>query len=304
MTPTHEQISDALNRLALDPLFERTDSLLALLRFLLQTTEAEPASIKEASVGVAFYNRKPTYNPRHDSIVRVNVKRLRERLAAYYEGPGAGERVRFEIPLGSYRATATCFALCSAEEAGAGADADRSGQEVADQNDSPTAIPFVPASSGRRGAGVPAVLLVLLLISAVAVLVYRGRAEARAQTQPSARLQAIPLTDGRGLEFEPATTRDGSRLAYVSRQNGSLDYRIFIRQYAPVESPATVLDTGGGDAFYPQWSPDGEQIAFLRCAEGPCEIATVPSRGGRCARCACCRTTSVLRITLTTSIAS
>jgi hypothetical protein len=92
----------ALQALEESSVFERSTGLLRLLRFLIVASENDPEAMKETYVGTAFYNRDATYDPRYDSIVRVNVMRLRQRLAEYYAGPGANDLVTIEIPRGSY----------------------------------------------------------------------------------------------------------------------------------------------------------------------------------------------------------
>jgi hypothetical protein len=99
MRPASERALQALEQSAV---FERCTGLLRLLRFLIDASEKDPEAMKETYVGTAFYNREATYDPRYDSIVRVNVMRLRQRLAEYYAGPGANDLVTIEIPRGSY----------------------------------------------------------------------------------------------------------------------------------------------------------------------------------------------------------
>ena len=295
MSPaTLEQTEDALIRLARASAFERTEGLLPLLRFLLSETQQDPSGLKEASVGVAFYKREPTYNPRHDSIVRTNVRRLRHRLAEYYLTEGISDPVWIEIPVGTYRATAilastekplaTQPSLESNESASASGlpRASSAADELAQQK-----MRAVPDTSHGRSTGIlqgqrwTYVLPFVVLVIAVGAFALRQqRASPNNASAPAPIPQPSPLTLGRGLEFQPATSRDGKHLAYVATLNGTEDYRIFLRPFARIDAAPTLLDTGKGDAFYPQWSPDGTQIAFLRCGDGPCEIATVPAAGG------------------------
>lgn len=73
------------------------------LRFLVeQTVAGEGQKLKEAVIGVEVFQRPPDYDPRIDPIVRVEARRLRKRLRDYYEGPGAGDPVRIELPKGTY----------------------------------------------------------------------------------------------------------------------------------------------------------------------------------------------------------
>jgi TolB-like protein len=48
------------------------------------------------------FDRPTDYDPRIDSIVRVEARRLRSKLAEYYEGPGAADPLVIRIEKGSY----------------------------------------------------------------------------------------------------------------------------------------------------------------------------------------------------------
>src|SRR5688572_2627328 len=73
----------------------------ALLRFLVERMLAgEP--LKEITVGAEGLGRGPKFDPRFDSIVRVEISRLRSRLALYYATEGASDAIRIIVPKGSY----------------------------------------------------------------------------------------------------------------------------------------------------------------------------------------------------------
>src|SRR5580704_3762383 len=75
-----------------------------LLRYLVeQTLEDRTDSLKESVIATEVFDRAPGYDPQIDSVVRVEVGRLRARLAEYYEKAGADAPVRIEIPRGAYR---------------------------------------------------------------------------------------------------------------------------------------------------------------------------------------------------------
>src|SRR5580658_8136381 len=77
-----------------------------LLRYLVeQTLEDRPESLKESVIATEVFDRAPGYDPRIDSVVRVEVGRLRARLTEYYEKAGVDATVRIEIPRGAYRPT-------------------------------------------------------------------------------------------------------------------------------------------------------------------------------------------------------
>jgi TolB-like protein/Tfp pilus assembly protein PilF len=75
-------------------------------RFLTHTTEAvlgnHPETLREAALGVAVFERGKSFDPKADNIVRVEARRLRQRLEDYYADEGALDEVIIELPTGSY----------------------------------------------------------------------------------------------------------------------------------------------------------------------------------------------------------
>src|SRR5829696_5413812 len=89
------QIADADVRAELDRIlaskgFASAGRLSKLLRYVVDKTLAgETDQLKEYAVGVEVFERDGNYDPRLDSIVRVEAGRLRSRLDEYYNGEGA-----------------------------------------------------------------------------------------------------------------------------------------------------------------------------------------------------------------------
>lgn len=76
----------------------------SLLRYLVtQALAGQAAALKETVIAVEVFGRPvERFDPRHDSIVRVETRRLRERLARYHANEGRDAAVRIELPVGSY----------------------------------------------------------------------------------------------------------------------------------------------------------------------------------------------------------
>lgn len=84
-------------------LFAKAPSLCNLLSYLTNRTLAgEAEQLKEYTVAVEVFGRKPDFDQDADSIVRVEVNRLRKRLKQYYEDEGASHEVQITIPVGQY----------------------------------------------------------------------------------------------------------------------------------------------------------------------------------------------------------
>jgi Tol biopolymer transport system component len=274
---TRPASAQALQALEENAVFERSAGLLRLLRFLIDASENDPEAMKETYVGTAFYNRDATYDPRYDSIVRVNVMRLRQRLAEYYAGPGANDRVTIEIPRGSYVPVITVKpAPVYNRRAADLAPPAPPAPPVALPHTEPGSV----AARRRRRLLLWAVSAALVLLGA---LILHLLSNSRHHSLPGfvgAVFEQVPLTPGRDLEFEPATSPDGKQLAFVTRAPSTANFQIFLRAFVPDGKPDRTLQTGPENAFYPAWSPDGKQLAFLRCGLGPCDVATVPVAGG------------------------
>lgn len=85
------------------PEFRSAPQLRSFLDFIVHAAlEDNQEKIKGYTIAVEALGRSEDFNPVTDPIVRVEAARLRRRLAKYYAGTGASERVRIVIPKGSY----------------------------------------------------------------------------------------------------------------------------------------------------------------------------------------------------------
>jgi len=83
--------------------FRASESLRRLLRYTVEAALAGRSdSLKEYTLGVEALGRAESFDPRQDTIVRVQARKLRERLAAYYADEGNGEPCRIVYRPGSY----------------------------------------------------------------------------------------------------------------------------------------------------------------------------------------------------------
>lgn len=92
-----------LNRILSSPGFANAERLRRFLSFTVNAhLNGEAGQIKELVLGHEVFDRDASYDPRLDPIVRVEARRLRQRLAEYYAGPGASEPFRIDFPKGAY----------------------------------------------------------------------------------------------------------------------------------------------------------------------------------------------------------
>ena len=111
--PSPEAVRAQLDRLRTQA-FAGSGKLFGFLRFVIEEAlEGRAATLKELVIGIALYGRGVDYDPRIDSTVRVEARRLRRKLDAYYAGPGRHDAVIVSIPIGGY---APCLRLRQAGE--------------------------------------------------------------------------------------------------------------------------------------------------------------------------------------------
>ncbi len=100
---SHEQVRAELDRVLASRGFANAGRLSRLLRHVVEKTLAgETDQLKEYTVGMEVFDRDDKYDPRIDSIVRVEAGRLRSRLEEYYAADGAADAVRISLPRGAY----------------------------------------------------------------------------------------------------------------------------------------------------------------------------------------------------------
>ncbi|MFB9952896.1 hypothetical protein ACFFP0_28975 [Rhizobium puerariae] len=103
MQPSPAAIRQQLETLRRSASFNGSDRLMALLEYLVEETlEGRGEDLKEAVIGNAVYQRDPPYDPRIDSTVRVEVRRLRRKLDDHFALEGRSDPVSISIPVGTY----------------------------------------------------------------------------------------------------------------------------------------------------------------------------------------------------------
>lgn len=97
------EVRAQLDRILQHPLFFRSARLRRFLEFTIEYRLAGRAhELKEYVLGIEVFDRPAAHDPRIDPIVRVEARRLRAKLRAYYDSDGAQDPVIIEYPSGSY----------------------------------------------------------------------------------------------------------------------------------------------------------------------------------------------------------
>lgn len=101
--PSERSIRQQVERILSDERFRSAQRASRFLRWVVDKSLAgDTAEIKESIVAMEVYDRPASYDPKTDSIVRVEAARLREKLARYYETSGRQDPIRISIPKGGY----------------------------------------------------------------------------------------------------------------------------------------------------------------------------------------------------------
>ncbi|MBS1827447.1 MAG: hypothetical protein JST93_19180 [Acidobacteria bacterium] len=96
-------IRNHLALLSASPALSKASSLRRLLEYVVRASlDGRQDTLKEYELGVAVFERGPDFDPRVDTIVRVQARKLRQRLTEYYEQEGANSPVRIILSPGAY----------------------------------------------------------------------------------------------------------------------------------------------------------------------------------------------------------
>ena len=248
--PPDSDVRAQLERILASEVFSRSQHLRRFLSFIVeQRLAGQGQSLKESVLAHEVYGKGTDFDGGADPVVRVDARRLRDKLREYYEG--RSDPVIISLPKGSYL---PLFEAHAASPTGTPpsvlpAEPQRTAQPEPHQ-------PTLPVSNRKRvWIAVSALTTVVSII--VAMLAWR------ALRPVSAPAQLLPLASLPGVEGPPALSPDGSLVAFAwsgPADAGQTD--IYVKA---VESEALRQLTQTPDAeTSPAWSPDGRSIAFVR----------------------------------------
>src|ERR1700739_4713969 len=97
------QIEHQLQLILNSETLRNSATLQNLLQYLVvRAVDGCPDGPKEYTIGVEAFGRKSDFDPKTDTIVRVQTHRLRQKLKEYYGQEGLHDTVVVEIPKGKY----------------------------------------------------------------------------------------------------------------------------------------------------------------------------------------------------------
>src|SRR5215472_14413465 len=98
-----DEVDRQLEKILASRAFARSSRLQDFLRYTVERIKDSPGEpIKEYLLAVEVFGRKPSFDPRFDSIVRVQASRLREKLEKYYASEGRSDTILIAVPKGAY----------------------------------------------------------------------------------------------------------------------------------------------------------------------------------------------------------
>lgn len=260
------QIREALSLALASRQFVASPRLSAFLQYIVEKTLAGQADqIKEYSIATEVFQRPADFDPRLDTIVRVQGTKVRSRLNEFYASDGKGTAVRIHLPRGSY---VPVFASNESDVSQPGAAL------------SPV-VAHPPGTRSWRWIALTGFALGALALAFATAVGARSKAP---QAGPIRFTVAAP--DNHAFRGSPQISPDGRSVVCTITGKGGAT-ALYLHS---LEAGTGQVLTGTGGAVVPYWSADGKAILFtvadelkkldLTSGASPIVIARASSAGG------------------------
>src|SRR3954452_8200423 len=98
-----ERVRAQLDRILASAAFANAERASSFLRFIVvRALGGRAGEIKESVIAVEALGRSPSFDSKSDPIVRVEARRMRDRLESFYLSEGAIDPVLISHPHGGY----------------------------------------------------------------------------------------------------------------------------------------------------------------------------------------------------------
>ena len=291
VTPDSIAVQAQVERIRNSDPFIRSTNAQKLIEYLVTAMlRGEQDRLKESIIGIEVFGRLVDFDPKTDSIVRVEMRRIRSKLSEYYLKEGSDDDVLIWLEKGSY------VPLLKLRREKQPLDALAAVSAVKDGTDAPPSVPSTSLPALPPGAENSALamdteapvpqkfqkrfrlssgLLVAFGVLIAGVIWFRFVRFPSPQRTPSPRL--FPLTGNAGTEMSPAFSPDGKQIAF-SWDGNRRNLDIYIKQLDG--SAAHRLTDHAAHDIHPAWSPDGQRLAFLRIFSEKSQLIILPAGGG------------------------
>jgi Tol biopolymer transport system component len=218
-----------LSKILQSQAFNSAPVLSQMLRYVVdRTLDGKTDELKEYSLGIDVFGRGASFDPRADTIVRVQARRLRSRLEEYYTTEGRLDPVLIELPKGRYLVS---FQQQITSRPASGGITEK--------------IKSVVTARHRAAALLLGVLAVML--AATAWESRRGlwfRSESLRESRPLTRAGAVMFPDRYLMHF-PGLATDGTRV-YFSRGGTDFSWGEKLSQAPLADGPTADIGTPFG----------------------------------------------------------
>src|ERR1700731_923489 len=97
------EVRAAMDQILRSRVFIQSHRIRRFLQFIVEESLlGQPHRLKEYPIGLEVFDRREAFDPRVDSIVRVEARRLRYKLEEYYRTEGREDGIRIVLRKGSY----------------------------------------------------------------------------------------------------------------------------------------------------------------------------------------------------------
>jgi TolB-like protein/Flp pilus assembly protein TadD len=183
-------IREELGRILSSPVFANSARMRQFLEVVVENSLSGASPLKETTIGVQVFGRAAGYDSGAEPIVRVEARRLREKLQQYYDRWGAADAVIIRLPKGGYTPEFEIARAAVLPELPAPIPA------------SPQPSPVPPPTKARRSISVLVAALGCVVLSIViASRPISWRSGASPAVQPIASIAVLPLLN---LSGDPA----------------------------------------------------------------------------------------------------
>jgi len=245
--------------------FAKAPNLARLLRYICaKYFEGHASDLKEYNIGVEALGRPPDFDPTSNSIVRVELHRLREKLKRHYDAEGLNDPVVIVLEPGHYAPRflarsdvpaqpASAGTAPSNEVAGEAAEAGRPTPATVPEPPTKPAEPIpvpLPESRRRRPAQLVVPVLVLALIAATAVLAWKsGRFRSQSATLVAFRTENTAAASAGSTE-EIRILAGYSKDNYIDRAGKAWGPDRFYTGGRVLSTPPQVIDRTSDATLY------------------------------------------------------